>query len=93
MILMVMHNLDSQQSCAALHGAIASVGPSAHFLSSFWLVSTDQTPTDLIASLRSSLDSKATVYVCYLTQKHAEFLPAEAHDWLARHRHATLPQD
>ena len=42
MILIIMCDLKSFADVASLSEAVASLGPSIHFLNSFWLLSTDK---------------------------------------------------
>jgi hypothetical protein len=86
MILVIMYDLKSSGDLAALHQAVASLGPSAHFLTSFWLLSTDKPFTHVRDTLRARLDRQVDISITELTHRHTDYLPKDALDWLAAHR-------
>jgi hypothetical protein len=86
MILIIMYDLKSFDDAATLSEAVASLGPSIHFLKSFWLVSTDKSLAHVHNTLRARVGFRPDVSITELTHKHTYHLPNEATDWLATHR-------
>jgi hypothetical protein len=86
MVLVIMCNLKSFDDGATLSEAIASLGPSIHFLNTFWLLSTDKSLDHVHNTLRARIGLRLDVSVTELTHKHTDHLPNEAIVWLAAHR-------
>ena len=86
MILIIMCDLKSFADVASLSEAVASLGPSIHFLNSFWLLSTDKSRGHVHNTLRTRVGLRPDVSITELTHKHTYNLPNEAIDWLATHR-------
>ena len=88
MILVIMYDLKSCDDVATLSEAVASLGPSTHILTSFWLLSTDKSISHVRNMLRARLNPQVDVSITELTQRHADYLPnpKEALHWLAAHR-------
>jgi hypothetical protein len=86
MILIIMCDLKSFDDVATLSEAVASLGPSIHFLNSFWLLSTDKSLGHVHNTLRTRVGLRPDVSITELTHKHTHHLPNEAIDWLATHR-------
>lgn len=86
MMLIIMCDLKSFEDAATLSEAVASLGPSIHFLKSFWLLSTDKSLAHVHNTLRTRVGFRPDVSISELTHKHTYHLPNEATDWLATHR-------
>jgi hypothetical protein len=86
MILVIMYDLKSCDDVATLSEAVASLGPSTHILTSFWLLSTDKSISHVRNMLRARLNPQVDVSITELTQRHADYLPKEALHGLAAHR-------
>lgn len=86
MMLIIMCDLKSFDDAATLSEAVASLGPSIHFLKSFWLLSTDKPLAHVHNTLGTSVGIRPAVSITELTHKHTYHLPNEATDWLATHR-------
>jgi hypothetical protein len=86
MMLIIMCDLKSFDNAATLSEAVASLGPSIHFLKSFWLLSTDKSFAHVQNTLRTRVGFRADVSITEIAHKHAYHLPNEANDWLATHR-------
>lgn len=86
MILIIMCDQKSFDDAATLSDAVASLGPSIHFLKSFWLLSTDKSLARVHVALHTCVGSRLDVSITELTHKHTYHLPNEATDWLATHR-------
>jgi hypothetical protein len=86
MILIITCNLKSSADVATLSESVASQGPSTHFFSSFWLLSTDKSLRHVHNTLRARLHPGADLFVTELTHRHTDHLPDQACVWLANHR-------
>jgi hypothetical protein len=84
MILLVMYELKSPGDSSSVYETVATFGPASHVLDSFCLVATEKTPTELRNELRTRLNGSKDVFVTQLTQKHADYLPKPALDWIAK---------
>jgi hypothetical protein len=83
MILLVMYQLKPPGDSAAVYQTIGSFGPACHVLNSFCLISTERTPSELCNALRAKLDGQERVFVGPVTERHAEYLPKQALEWIA----------
>jgi hypothetical protein len=86
MILIIMCDPKSFDDVASLSEAVASLGPSIHFLSSFWLLSSDKSLSYVHNTLRARIGPRPDVSVAELTHKHTDHLPNEAIEWLSTYR-------
>ena len=73
-----MHDLKSSDDVATLYEAVASLGPSTHILTSFWLLSTDKSISHVRNMLRARLNPQVDVSITELTQRHSSEVIARA---------------
>lgn len=83
MILLVMYQIEAPRNSASVYEMVAKFGPASHVLDSFCLVSTERTPIELHKEMRKGLSAKENVFITQLTQKHSEYLPKPALEWIA----------
>jgi hypothetical protein len=69
MILIIMCDLKSFADVASLSEAVASLGPSIHFLNSFWLLSTDKSVGHVHNTLHTRVGLRPVVSITGLTHK------------------------
>lgn len=56
-----------------------------HHLDSTWLISTNETATQLFQRLKPCIDDNDTMLVIKVTNEYSGWLPQDAWDWLKKH--------
>jgi hypothetical protein len=87
MILLVAYELKQPAtSYDNLFEILKSKTSWAHYISSAWLVSTDESPKDLSQQLIPHIFDSDRIIVTEVPPGYAGWLPRKAWDWIERHR-------
>jgi hypothetical protein len=78
-----MCQLKPPSDYASVYRAVSTFGPASHVLDSFCLVAMEKTPTELRNALRTQLNGPGSIIITHVTQKHADYLPSTALEWIA----------
>ena len=82
MILITYDIFDKTRDISGLIGAIKSLGPWWHHLSTIWLVDTNLTPGEVYQKLHSHLLTTDHELIISVNKDYRGWLPKEAWEWL-----------